>query len=53
MKELTVTEIKEKLEKVEGDLMRADSENARTVLASYIEYLKDELKEAERNELRR
>jgi len=49
MNELTVSEIEDKIKKVEEDLRSADTENARMALTSYIDYLQDELKEAKLN----
>jgi septal ring factor EnvC (AmiA/AmiB activator) len=50
MRDLTVKELEEKIKQVEEDLKKSDSENGRTVLSSYIEYLEDELKEAKQRE---
>jgi predicted nucleic acid-binding Zn-ribbon protein len=50
MKELTVQEIQEKITKVQDDIKHVTQERGREVLSSYLEYLKDELKQAERKQ---
>jgi predicted nucleic acid-binding Zn-ribbon protein len=50
MKELTVQELQEKIKKVQEDIKNITQEKGREVLTSYVEYLKDELKLAERKQ---
>jgi uncharacterized protein (DUF2267 family) len=44
---MTAQELREKIEAVKQDLKKQDTEHARVALSSYIDYLKDELNEAE------
>lgn len=44
---LTVQDYLEKIAQVEKDLKGMETEKARIALAGYLDYLKDELKEAE------
>ena len=50
MKELTVQELQEKIRKVQEDIKHITQEKGREILTSYVEYLKDELKQAERKQ---
>lgn len=50
MKELTVQELQEKISKVQEDIKHTTQEKGREILMSYVEYLKDELKQAERKQ---
>jgi len=50
MRELSVQELQEKIDKVQEDIKHIDQEKGREVLISYLDYLKDELKLAERKQ---
>lgn len=45
---LSVEELEAKIKQVEADLGRQDTDKGKEVLASYLDFLKDELKEAKK-----
>jgi hypothetical protein len=50
MKPLTAQEIEDKIKQATEDILKMPTERGREALMTYIDYLKDELKEAKRNE---
>jgi len=44
MSDLTVAELKEKMENIKKDIAKSDDLKTRLVLTDYLEYLKDEIK---------
>jgi len=50
MIELTVQELEDKIKKAQQDIVNCLTENSRDALTVYLDYLKDELKEAKKRE---